>query len=89
MSVPPSKLVGVLLTLTGTLRAINGVFVGGTASAPEVGVDVLIIVTGVVMLFQSTRNPPFSEYSTGIYVVVVSLVVVVVLTSLQILLHMI
>ncbi|WP_372480651.1 hypothetical protein ACAH01_06755 [Halomicrobium sp. HM KBTZ05] len=88
MSVPPSKLVGVLFTLTGTLRAINGVFVGGTASAPEVGVDVLIIVTGVVVLFQSTRNPPFSEYSTGIYVVV-SLVAAVVLTSLQILLHMI
>ncbi|MBO4246573.1 hypothetical protein IL252_01935 [Halomicrobium sp. IBSBa] len=89
MSVPPSKLIGVLFTLTGTLRAINGVFVGGTASAPEVGVDVLIIVTGVVVLFQSTRNPPFSNYSAGIYVIVVSLVAAVVLTSLQILLHII
>ncbi|QCD64298.1 MULTISPECIES: hypothetical protein [Halomicrobium] len=89
MNVSPSKLIGVLFTLTGALRAINGVFVEGTASGLEVGVDVLILVTGLVVLFQSRRNPPFSEYSVGISIIILALAVAVALTSLQILLHMI
>ncbi|WP_018258226.1 hypothetical protein [Halomicrobium katesii] len=89
MNVSPSKLIGVLFTLTGTLRAINGVFLEGTASGLEVAVDVFFVITGVVVLFQSTRNPPFSEYSVGISIIILALAAAVVLTSLQILLHMI
>ncbi len=83
----PSGVIGVLFILVGSLMTIEQSIFTSNSTITDIALGVLITVTGVSFLIQSIQDPPVEQYSVPIYIIILSLLIAVILFSVQMLFY--
>ncbi len=81
-----SKIIGLGFMLVGVLILIRTWVSGTIHLGTETGTGLLIIIAGLSVLFQSQRNPPFSDNSMTTSAIISAIILLIIVIVVQIML---